>query len=227
MRHRVVARTLSLAFSLLGLFAVQLAAQDSQDTSVADAARRAREQKKSSAAPAKVITNESLPGAPKQDSAPPPGTQPGPSTETHTQPPPSPDAAPTPPSHPQAVSAQPAALASDHAPVSAAVPDLNPPAAQPTTTPQAREAQVKPEVAALKQQLVDQQKQVDLLMRLHALDQEAFLTNPDHDKDPQGKAKLDAQQEELRAKVAEVARLKEKLDAIAPGESAKVVAPKH
>ena len=63
-------------------------------------------------------------------------------------------------------------------------------------------------------------------MRLHALDQDAFLANPDHAKDPQGKAKLDTQQSEIQAKVAELAALKAKLDAIVPGESAKPPAPK-
>jgi hypothetical protein len=42
----------------------------------------------------------------------------------------------------------------------------------------------------------------------------------------QGKAKLDAQQEELHAKVAALAAGKAKLDSIAPGESAKVPPPK-
>jgi hypothetical protein len=61
---------------------------------------------------------------------------------------------------------------------------------------------------------------------LNSLDQDAFLSNPDHAKDLQGKAKLDAQQEELHAKVAALAAGKAKLDSIAPGESAKVPPPK-
>ena len=95
-----------------------------------------------------------------------------------------------------------------------------------STDAKAGDAAANPEVAALKRQIADQQKEVDLLLRLHALDQDAFLANPDHAKDPQGKAKLDTQQEEIHAKVAELAALKAKLDAIAPGESAKPPAPK-
>ena len=190
MRHRVIALTLPLALSLSGLLATQVAAQDSQDTSVAEAARRAQEQKKSTAKSPKVITNDNLPAAPKPDATTPSETQ---TPDAATQSAPAADAA-----------AAPAA----------------------GTDTKVGDAAANPEVAALKRQIADQQKEVDLLLRLHALDQDAFLANPDHAKDPQGKAKLDTQQEEIHAKVAELAALKAKLDAIAPGESAKPPAPK-
>ena len=188
MRHRVIALTLPFALSLSALLATELAAQDSQDTSVAEAARHAQEQKKSTPKSPKVITNDNLPAAPKPDATTPSGTQ-------------TPDAAT------QSVPAADTAAAAG-------------------TEAKAGDAAANPEVAALKRQIADQQKEVDLLLRLHALDQDAFLANPDHAKDPQGKAKLDTQQEEIHAKVAELAALKAKLDAIAPGESAKPPAPK-
>jgi len=188
MRYRVIALTLPLAFSLSGLLATRLAAQDSPDTSVADAARRAKEQKQSVPKPVKVITNDNLPAAPK------------PETPAGTQPASSPDAA------------QPAA---DTATVPAASTDAKAPG----------DAATNPEVVALKRQIADQQKEVDLLLRLYSLDQDAFLSSPDHAKDLQGKAKLDAQQEEIHAKVAAVAALKAKLDAIAPDESTKAPPP--
>jgi hypothetical protein len=190
MRHRVIALTLPLAWSLSGLLATQVAAQDSQDTSVAEAARRAQDQKKSTPRSPKVITNDNLPAAPKPDATTPSGTQ---TPDAATQSAPAADAA-----------AAPAA----------------------GTDAKVGDAAANPEVAALKRQIADQQKEVDLLLRLHALDQDAFLANPDHAKDPQGRAKLDTQQEEIHAKVAELAALKAKLDAIAPGESAKPPAPK-
>jgi hypothetical protein len=190
MRYRVIALTLPLALSVSGLLATQVAAQDSQDTSVAEAARRAQEQKKSTPKSPKVITNDNLPAAPKPDATTTSGTQ-------------TPDAATQ------------SAPAAD----SAAAP-------APGTDKKVGDAEANPEVAALKRQIADQQKEVDLLLRLQALDQDAFLANPDHAKDPQGKAKLDTQQEEIHAKVAELAALKAKLDAIAPGESAKPPAPK-
>ena len=190
MRHRVIALTLPFALSLSALLATQLAAQDSQDTSVAEAARHAQEQKKSTPKSPKVITNDNLPAAPKPDATTPSGTQ-------------TPDAA---------TQSVPAAD-------TAAAPTAG-------TDAKAGDVAANPEVAALKRQIADQQKEVDLLLRLHALDQDAFLANPDHARDPQGKAKLDTQQEEIHAKVAELAALKAKLDAIAPGESAKPPAPK-
>jgi hypothetical protein len=187
MRYRVIALTLPLALSLSALLAIQVAAQDSPDTSVADAARRAQEQKKVAPKPAKLITNDNLPAASKSDAT--TTSAPDSSTQLTTT-----DATP-PPAAPAAGAAQP-----DNAPAN-------------------------PEVAALKRQIADQQKQVDLLLRLNSLDQDAFLSNPDHAKDLQGKAKLDAQQEEIHAKVAALATLKAKLDSIAPGESAKASAP--
>jgi hypothetical protein len=201
MRPSFIAPTLSIAFSLLSVLSLDLAAQNPQDSSVADAARQAREQKKSASKPAKVITNDTLPVAPLEDST----TSPG-------QPASSPDAITRPMKSPETEPATSTAASSE--------------ASGPEPAAEARDLQSKPEVAALKQQLAEEQRQVDLLLRLYALDQDAFLSNPDHAKDPQSKAKIEAQQEEIHAKVAEVARLKAKLDAIAPGQSAKAVAPK-
>ncbi|HEY1471450.1 MAG TPA: hypothetical protein VGF61_20595 [Candidatus Acidoferrum sp.] len=218
MRYRVIALTLPLALSLSGLLATQLAAQDSQDTSVAEAARRAQEQKKSTPKSPKVITNDNLPGAPKPDAITPAGTQAAPSPSAPNQLVNTSEASPARPA-PIAADATEPAPAADTTPAPAATADAKAP-------PAPDNAAANPEVAALKRQIADQQKEVDLLMRLYALDQDAFLVNPDHAKDPQGKAKLDTQQEEIHAKVAELAALKAKLDAIAPGESAKVSQPK-
>jgi hypothetical protein len=76
MRHTNFVRTLALILPLACLFALPLAAQDSQDTSVADAARHAREQKKASAKPATVITNETLSPAPGAEATTSEGQQP-------------------------------------------------------------------------------------------------------------------------------------------------------
>jgi hypothetical protein len=208
MRHRVIALSLPLALSLSALLATPLAAQDSQDTSVADAARRTQEQKKSTPKLVKVITNDNLPAAPKADAT----TQAAPSADASTQF--VTEATPV----PTAPAAAPSADATQPAPADSSAAAAG--AAQNDNVP------ANPEVAALKRQIADQQKEVDLLLRLNSLDQDAFLSNPDHAKDLQAKAKLDAQQEEIHAKVAAVAALKAKLDAIAPGESAKTQPPK-
>jgi hypothetical protein len=208
MRHRVIALSLPLALSLSALLATPLAAQDSQDTSVADAARRTQEQKKSTPKLVKVITNDNLPAAPKADAT----TQAAPSADASTQFVTEATPVPTAPAAaPSADATQPTPADSTAAAAAAAQNDNVP---------------ANPEVAALKRQIADQQKEVDLLLRLNSLDQDAFLSNPDHAKDLQTKAKLDAQQEEIHAKVAAVAALKAKLDAIAPGESAKTQPPK-
>ncbi len=70
MRHTTIVRTLALVLPLAWLFALPLAAQNSQDDSVAEAARRTREQKKASAKPATVITNDTLAPAPVPAAAP-------------------------------------------------------------------------------------------------------------------------------------------------------------
>ena len=64
MRNTTMVRTLALILPLACSFALPLAAQDSQNTSVADAARRSREQKKASTKPATIITNDTLTPAP-------------------------------------------------------------------------------------------------------------------------------------------------------------------
>lgn len=223
MRSRLIALTLSLACSFLGSPARQAAAQDPADSSVADAARRAQEQKKSASKPTKVITNETLPTAPPQGSRSLAGTQPAPSPDAAPQPAISTEAAPA---TPEAASDAPqASAAADKVDASTATTDKEASAEQPAGAAGADKAPSNPEVTLLKQQIAEQQKEVELLMRLHALDEESFLSNPDHAKDLQGKARLDAQQEEIHAKVAAVARLKEKLASIAPGESAKVRKP--
>jgi hypothetical protein len=188
MRHSVIARTLVFVFAGVSLLAIPLAAQDTQDTSVADAARRTREQKKSAAKPATVVTNDTLTPAAASEAATRPEGQPAQTADA---------------------SAQPATAADSAA------------AAQAAAASQAEAAKKKSEIAALKQQIAEQQKQADLLLRLYALDQDAFLTKPDHDRDSAGKAKLDSEQSEIHDKVAEVARLRSKLEALAPGESTK------
>jgi len=64
MRHTTMVRTLAIILPLACSFALPLAAQDSENTSVAEAARRSREQKKASTKPAPVITDDTLTPAP-------------------------------------------------------------------------------------------------------------------------------------------------------------------
>src|SRR5271157_1891787 len=75
MRHTTLVRTIALILPLACSFALPLVAQDSQDTSVAEAARRSREQKKATAKPAPIITDDTLSPAPATSPATPPAGQ--------------------------------------------------------------------------------------------------------------------------------------------------------
>jgi hypothetical protein len=174
--------------------------QDSPAQSVAEAARRAREQKKAAARqPAPVITDDTLkPAAPaaQAGNAPTPGQ--------------SPEAAPAPP----APGAQPAADSSG-------TPDANAapaPAGQPAPAANAgdtdQKAKDSAELAALKQQVADAQKSLELLQRELALQQDTYLSNPDHSHDLAGKAKLDAMLEQITGKQQAVDALKTQLAAL-------------
>jgi hypothetical protein len=70
MLFRILLRSFALLLALFAFTAITLVAQD--DTSVADAARRAQQQKQNAAKPARVIDNDSLPPAPAGTSAPTP-----------------------------------------------------------------------------------------------------------------------------------------------------------
>ncbi len=75
----------------------------------------------------------------------------------------------------------------------------------------------------MKQQLAEAQKVLDLLQRELALQQDAFYTNPDHDRDTSGKAKLDDLKQQVLGKQQSVDDLKAKLAAFV--ESLGIAAP--
>ena len=165
--------------------------QDSPAQSVADAARRAREQKKAAAKqPAPVITDDTLkPAAPAQSPVGAPANAPAPA-------------------------AQPAADASGAPEASAArVPSGKPaPAADAgETDPKAKDSA---ELAALRQQVADAQKGLELLERELALQQDTYLSNPDHSHDLSGKAKLEAMLGQITDKQQAVDALKSQLAAL-------------
>lgn len=179
--------------------------QDSQTQSVAEAARRAREQKKSAAAkPAPVITDDILkPSAPAAQA---PNTPaPAPSSEATSV------AAPAP-------AAQPAADSSG-------APDATiTPAGQPAADAD-QKAKDSAEVAAMKQQLAEAQKALDLLQRDLALQQDTYISNPDHAHDTAGKAKLDAMLQQIAGNQQTVDALKAQLAALLASASSKAPAP--
>jgi hypothetical protein len=158
--------------------------QDAQSESVADAARRTRDKKKSSSTKsAKVITDDDLAGRnfqPGQE-----GLNVGAIPKLETGPPSA-----------QAVAA---AEASDKA-------------AEQADLKEAAEQDAK--IDKLKLQVKQAESDVDLARRELSLDQDSYLTNPNHGQDTAGKAKLDSEKQQINDKEQEVERLKTRLAAL-------------
>lgn len=166
------------------------AAQSQSDTtSVADAARRAREQKKNASKPVRTLTNDDLPATP------PPGQ---------------PAAAPT----GSTESAAPDQVNTENetgTPTKAA-------AAAETATPAASEQKKKTEIeAALKRakaELAQAQSELDVLQRKSALDSDSFYSQTDYSRDTDGKARLDAEAQDVQNKKSQVDELKARVAAL-------------
>jgi hypothetical protein len=187
------------AFPLLAFAQSQGAqAQDPQNQSVADAARRARDQKKAAAKqPAPVITDDTLK---RTAPAAQPANEPAPAPTSEA----APAAAPVPAAQPPADSSS--APDANAAPV---------PAEQPAPAGEAdKKANDSAELAALKQQLAQEQKGLELLQRELSLQQDTYISNPDHSHDIAGKAKLDAMLQQITGKQQALDALKAQLAAL-------------
>ncbi len=197
MRHKSFMHPLGMLIAGSSFMAVSLIAQTPDAPSIADAARQNREQKKAAPKPAAVITNDTLSPA---------STQPVKST----------------PASPAA----PAATAT--APDSSASPsDASSNAASPSSESNAADSdKLKAELTALKQQFKDKQNEVDLLQRLLKLDQDAVQSKPDADRDADGKAKLEAELNDLKLKQGELDELKSKLMTMTSEDPTKPEEPK-
>ena len=157
----------------------------SEDSSVANAARRNRDKKKTAPNPpksAKVITDDDLDRKnfkPGQD-----GLNVGASPMMETEPPSA-----------QAVAS---AEAADEAPEQ-----------------QAKDvAEQDKQSAKLKLEVTEAENGLDVAQRQLALDQDSFLTNPDHVHDVAGKAKLDDEKQDISNRQQEIERLKVRLAAL-------------
>jgi enamine deaminase RidA (YjgF/YER057c/UK114 family) len=159
--------------------------QDSQ--SVADAARRAREQKKPPAKPAKVITDEDLK----------PAAQSNPATPGSTD-----------------ASAASATPASNTASTTSAV---TAPAASSSPAPDAKDQKDSREVTELKAQIKQALADLNLVLREQSLEQDNFYSNTDYVHDTAGKAKLDEIKQQAGDKQQELDHLKARLAELLPG----------
>lgn len=196
-----LARTLSFLIAGSSFFAIHLAAQNPQEPSIAEAARRNREQRKASAKPGTVVTNDTLSPSTSSSAAP------ASASTTPAQ------AAPTSTTSGQGQFVQGADAA---------------PASQGSRSELSADetAKLKTEISSIKQEFKDKQNEVDLLKRLLDLDTQALYSKPNYSRDTAGKSKVDSEQAELKQKEEEFERLKAKLQSIAPQEIANPAVPK-
>ena len=162
--------------------------QDNSSQSVAEAARKAKEQKKAATKEAKVITDDTirLRPASADSGAPPAGT-----VVT---------SAPAGEARPQNDSASPAD----------STPTIAPAQTAPSADPKKKEEQ-NAEVAKAKELLAQVQAELDVLKRELALDSDTYFSNPDYSHDAAGKAKLDDLQKMIGDKQVSVEELKRQL----------------
>ena len=158
-------------------------ASASSSSSVADAARRARDQKKNAAKSSKVITDDDLDGHEFKAGkggfnvmAPP---------EMETQPP--------------SAEAVAAAVAADNAS---------------DESLQKEAAAQDADIARLKLHVAQGEKDLDVLRRQLALDQDAYYSKTDYAQDTAGKRNLDSEKQQVSDKQEEVERLKTRLAAL-------------
>jgi len=193
--------TLRLALPVVlaaALLSAPAFAQSQDSQSVAEAARRARGQKKSSAKPAKVITEDDVKPAAQASPA-----TPAPPDATTASGTPAPPASSTP------VAA--AASSAPASPVSSTANAASAPAASSTPAPGAKDQKISKEVTELKAKIKQAQSDLDLLQREQSLEQDNYYSNSDYVHDTAGKAKLDALKQQISDKQQELERLKARL----------------
>jgi hypothetical protein len=179
---------LLLSLSLLP-FAASAQSQG-DNASVADAARRAREQKKAAAKPARTLTNDDLPAAPavRAQSA----------------------VAPT-------DAAEPANADQTKSEGESAVPAKTPAPAEPNAQgyiPAKKPAETEAALKRAKAELAQVQNEFDVLQRQAALDSDSYYSKTDYVRDTEGKAKLDADAQQVKDKKARVDDLKARVAAL-------------
>jgi len=177
----------------------------SQDTqSVAEAARRARAQKKNSEKPTRVITDENL-NVKKGD------VQSAAAEQLRV-----PGSAETP--------AQPAGAANAQSAVAGAA--ATAPAQSSKTASEDKSRAALKERVELKEKIKEAQGDLDLLKREYQLDQDSFYSSPDYAKNTAGKQKLDALKQQISDKQQDLDRLKEQLAALPEAQESSVTPPK-
>ena len=200
MGRKGIIRTLTLLVAVTSFSAFRVAAQD--EPSVADAARRARQQKQASAKPASVITNDTLAPAPN-----PAATPASPAA-------PSESATPAPPSAPV-----------DTAGAAQASPGAGSAESKSAAESDGDGEQKKQHIAKLKEEIARKQEQIKFLQSDLALKQDTFYRNPDYQHDADGKNKLESMKADIQQAQDELAGLQAKLAGLGPQEEQKPAPP--
>ena len=209
-----MSRFLRLRFALpalliAALLPAALLAQSQDSDSVADAARRTRDQKKAQTAPkpAKVITDDDIK---------PPSPEVPPAVQTAVAPVPTipgtDDGVIKPGSSSTEATKAPVAGDTSKDPTAPGVIKPTPPA----DAPAAPDPQVLKEIADLKASIKSSASDLDLLKRDLALQQDTFYSNTDYAHDTAGKTKLDDMRQQVSDKQAELEKLKARLAEIEP-----------
>jgi len=181
-----------VAFALLSLALMGSGARaqsQSGSTSVAEAARRTREQKKNAAKPTRTLTNDDLPAA-TEEAAKPGAVRTAPSGAADQQA--KPDTEMTAPEK------------ADVAKESAAQGDNG----------AKKKAEIQVALKRATAELAHRQRELDVLQRKAALDSDSFYSQTDYARDSEGKAKLDADTQLVNEKKSQVDGLKNKVAAL-------------
>lgn len=172
--------------------------QDNAASSIAEAARKAKEQKKHSAKDARVITDDTinLRPASADTGAPPAGTviTSAPAASTGTA---------------SATASAPPTSGTETAITSGATLSTSAPA-QPALTAEEKKKQSE-EAAKAKEMLAQLQAELDVLKRELALDADSYYSNPDYSHDADGKTKLDELQKMIGDKQVSYDELKKQV----------------
>jgi len=164
-------------------------------TTLADAARRAREQKKEQAKATHTWDNENIPKTPNEINV----------------------VGEAPAADPNAGTTAKAAVPSGDASASTASPQGTPAQGAPPAGAAAKavdKSEVESQLAAAKDLLQSLQKDLDILQRQYTLDQQAFYGKPDYANDTAGAANLKAEAGQMEAKRQQVAEAQAKVDAL-------------
>jgi len=187
---------LGSAVALIATFAVPALSfaqsQDDSSQSVTEAARKAKERKKTAPKENHVITDDTLklrPASSDFNGAPPAGT---------------------------VINTTPVAAGDDTAAASTEGATAAKPAdASTAAANQKKKAEAAAAAAKIKELLAQAQTQLDILKRELALDSDSFFSNPDYARDAKGKAKLDDLKQLIGDKQTSVEELKRQLTELA------------